>query len=241
MDSGKREIEIPKFMQKRKEIEIPEFMQNNRENIDNFNFKITKEETKENANYHQKNSETIEIPTFMNRGTKTTNYMNKELDIPSFINERQEKNKNNQQIKNAQEHIKNAKRVKANKEISTENYFFVKISKNRLKILLAALAVAAITFSAGKVINKNIEEHAFIESTIENDDYLDSIVIYNNDADPNPELRISNPEQELQVKVSTEEVAEYISEMDNLTDEQKEHLMNYYGVELPKETSNKSR
>ena len=159
-----------------------------------------------------------------------------ELQIPKFTREIQ----NKENIIDFQTYQK-LNRIKADEEISQKEFFEIKISKTKFKIILAALlASIALTLGAAKSINKIIEEEKFIETTIENDEFLNSIIIYTNDVSPEPELRISNPIRKTQEIISNEKVAEYINDMENITEEQKEDIMNHFGVKLPEKNSARS-
>lgn len=206
MNNGRRELEIPEFLQKKQSLEI----EPQREQFYDYNLKDTKEEQ--------------------------TMQDSRELKFTKF--ERELPNKDN--IIDFQEY-KRLKRVKANEEISTKKCYDVKISKNKLKIILAVLlATAALTVVGVKGYNNIVEERAFIETTIENDDYLKNIRIYNSDATPEPELRIVSQDKDFQEFVSNEVVAEYINNMNNLTEEQKEDIANHFGVEISEKTNGRS-
>ena len=112
----------------------------------------------------------------------------------------------------------------------------VKISKKKLKkasirLLLVVLLILAAKFGydiAADYKEAEQQKQEFIKETIENDYYLDDLVVYVNDA--GSEIWEKNHETGLQEPVKDKDVADYINDMD-LTDEEKEVLASYFGVQ----------
>lgn len=117
-----------------------------------------------------------------------------------------------------------------------EEYINVKVSKNKLKkairnfIILVCLMLAA-KYGYGLYTDYQEAEQQkqeFINDIVENDPYLDSLVVYLNSE--GAEVWRKNAETGLQDPVKDAELAEYIQNM-NLTEEQAEILASHFGVQ----------
>ena len=140
---------------------------------------------------------------------------------------------------------KEVKRTRLNKK-KKEEYINIKISKTKLKkAIISSVALVSLILVAKYGYNlytdyQEVEQQKqeFINDTIENDNYLDNLVVYVNDA--GFEIRYKNQLTGLQDLVRNKDVADYINDMD-LTEEEKEVLAEYFGVQSELSSTHKNK
>ena len=140
---------------------------------------------------------------------------------------------------------KQIKRTRVN-NARKEEYINLKVSKNKLKksirnlIILLCLMLAAkygIDFYKDYQVAEQ-QKQEFINDIVENDPYLDDLEVYVSDS--GSEVWEKNNETGLQEPVRNEDVADYINNMD-ITEEEKDILASYFGVQRELSSTHKKQ